>query len=107
MQDEQSPDVDSALALVCALPATGRAERRIDVAGVITRAHSVRTTDTGIVAVFENADDVAADVLALTLAERRCCAQFRYSVVMPPRHAPLEFHVDAEGSLIEPLQALY
>jgi hypothetical protein len=106
-RDRRAEAVDSALALVCALPEPGRDGRRVDVATVIAQATLVRATETGIIATFANADNIAQRVFALALAERHCCAHFRYSVVLPPDHEPIELHVSTTGALVQPLQDLY
>jgi hypothetical protein len=59
------------------------------------------------VATFANTDATAHTVFALALVERKCCARFRYSVVLPPNHEPIELHVSAAGALVRPLQDLY
>jgi len=104
---QASGDVETAMALVCTVPATGRNERRIDLASVIQRATAVTEIAAGVELAFEGSAEVARMVVDLTLAERECCAQFTYAVVFAPRCASLRLRVEGEGALVRPLKDLY
>ena len=101
------PNVESAMALVCTVPASGRDKRRWSVHDVLSRATSSREVENGVAFLFENSDDAARSVLDLVLAERTCCAQFTYSIVFEPEHAPIALRVEAVGALVQPLKDLF
>lgn len=104
----QAPrDVDSAMALVCSVPAPGRGERRVSVQAVVSQATSFDEVENGVLFRFENSDDVARLLLDLVLAERRCCARFSYSMMFQPEHQAIELRVEGAGDLIQPLKDLY
>lgn len=104
---QMSTDVDSALALVCTVPAIGRNGRRTDVQAVLSLASSCRGVDDGVAITFPNTDDVLQSVVDLVAAERNCCAQFRYTIDFPPEHQPIELRVQAPAQLVQPLRDLY
>lgn len=101
------PSVESAMALVCTLPPSARDERRVSVHDVLSRATASRELENGVAFLFENADETAQSLLALVLAEKDCCAQFAYSIVFAPQHAPIAFQVEGAGALVRPLKDLY
>ena len=101
------PSVESAMALVCTVPASGRNDRRLSVYDVQSRATSARELDNGVVFLFENSDEAARSLLDLVLAERNCCAQFTYSIRFEPEHAPIALRIEAVGALIQPLKDLF
>lgn len=102
-----TPDVESAMALVCTVSESGRGERQIDVQSVIVRATSFRELENGVAFDFDGSDDIARLLLVLVLAERSCCAQFRYGIGFAPRQGAIELRVEAEGQLVQPLKDLY
>jgi hypothetical protein len=99
--------VDSAMALVCSLPASGRNERRASVHAVISQATSWHDLENGISFSFENSDAIATALLDLVLAERTCCAQFTYSILFEPEHRPIELRVEATGASVWLLKELF
>ena len=99
--------VDAAMGLVCTLPITQRGARRISVRSVIERAAVVKETADGVVLRFNPSDEIPRIILDLVLAERSCCAQFRYAIRFDPPHDAVELHVEADGDLVRPLQDLY
>ena len=104
----QAPDVvDDALGLVCTLPSTERAQRRLSVHQVIAQAYASRELEHGVALSFSATDDTARMLLDLMLAERDCCARFTYAIVSAPPHASIELHVETTPGLAEPLKALY
>ena len=101
------PNVESAMALVCTLPAPEQGERRVSVHDVLSRATSSRELESGVAFLFENTDDAARSLLDFVLAERNCCAQFRYAILFEPEHAPIALRVEAAGALVQPLKDLF
>jgi hypothetical protein len=99
--------VDSAMALVCTLPAAGRTERRASVHAVISQTTSWKELENGISFSFENTDDIARSLLDLVLAERNCCSQFTYSILFEPQHQPIELRVEATGPVFQLLKELF
>jgi hypothetical protein len=99
--------VDSALGLVCSLPAAGRDERRTSVQAVIAHATSWTELENGISFSFDNSDAMAKSLLDLVLAERQCCAQFTYSIRFERQHAPIELRVEASGLLMPLLKGVF
>jgi hypothetical protein len=99
--------VDSALALVCSLPADSRHERRISMNAVVSQATSRHELENGVSFLFENSDDIARSLFDLVLAERHCCAQFRYSILFAPEHQPIELRVEAAGPSVWLLKKLF
>jgi hypothetical protein len=99
--------VDAAMELVCTVPERGRHKRRTDVASAIQRATAVAEIAAGVELTFEGSTDMAGLVFELTLAERQCCAQFRYTILFAPHAASLTLRVEAEGALVQPLKNLY
>lgn len=100
-------DVESAMALVCTLPAAGRDDRRAGVRSVINQATSSRELECGVAFSFENRDDIARLLLDLVLAERNCCAQFTYAILFEQQHRPIELRIEAREPLVRPLKDLY
>lgn len=98
---------ESAMALMCTVPASGRGERRVAVHDVVARAVSSEQLGDGVAFRFENTDDAARMVLDLVLAERNCCSQFSYSLVFGRQLAPIELRIQAAPSLVAPLKDLY
>ena len=100
-------ELDSALALVCAVRPRDRSERRADVQAVIARAPSVREAPRGVALVCDGGDETARLLLDFILAERVCCARFVYSVHFEIGSSAIGLHIEADGQLIEPLKSLY
>ena len=101
--EEREPDIP----LVCNLPAPGRIARAIAVHAVIARATSFRELENGVSFAFRNEDALARSLLDLVLAERNCCAHFRYTLLFAPEHKPIELIVEGDGPLVGPLKTLY
>jgi hypothetical protein len=99
--------VDSAMALVCTIPAADRAERIGSAQTVITQATSFRELDNGVAFTFNNSEDVARLLLDLVLAETKCCAQFNYSIVFGSPHQTIELRVEAHPRLARRLKYLF
>jgi hypothetical protein len=99
--------VDSAMALVCTIPASDRAERIVSVETVITQATSFRELDSGVAFMFNSSEDVARLLLDLVLAETKCCAQFNYSIVFESPHRTIELRVEAHPRLARRLKHLF
>ena len=97
---------ESAMALVCAVPPSGRDERRAGVHDVVARATSSQELEDGIAFEFANTDDIARMLLDLVLAERDCCARFTYSLLFEADHAPIELRLGTR-TLVQPLKDLY
>lgn len=103
----QAPPAVDALALVCTLPAGAQHSRRVDMNTLLARATSIRGTPEGIVLLFADAGEIAQSLLDFVLAERICCAQFRYTLVFSAARVPVELHVSASQELVAPLEDLY
>jgi hypothetical protein len=101
------PELDSAMALVCAIPASDRAGRRVTVQSVVSHAVSSRELETGVAFRFEGDEDIARDLLDLVLAERTCCAQFSYAIDFEARLGAIELRVEGVGQLVQPLKDMY
>lgn len=99
--------IDSALGLVCSLPAGERPERRASIQAVVSQAISWRELENGVSFSFDNSDAIARSLLDLVLAERHCCAQFTYSIVFEHQHQPIELRVQASGQLVRLLKGLF
>ena len=99
--------LSEALGLVCSLPSESREARRIDVQTLMTHAIAHRELDAGVAVTFPNTDDLAQSILDLVLAERNCCAQFRYTIVFDAAHQPIEVRIEGPGSLVASIKALY
>jgi hypothetical protein len=95
------------MALVCTVPEAGRGERRTDVQSIIRRATSFRELEDGVAFEFAGSDEVSRLLFDLVLAERSCCAQFRYGIHFGPRQGAIELRVKADGQLVQPLKDLY
>ena len=104
----QAPSsVDDALGLVCTLPSADRRGRRSSVHSTVAQAVNVRELINGVALSFTASEENARMLLDLMLAERECCAQFRYSIVDAPPHEMIELHVETVGTAAQPLKALY
>jgi len=102
-----SSDPTSGVSIVCTLPPLARIRRGAAVHEVIGRATSSWELETGVAFAFRNTDDEAQSLFDLVVAERECCGQFRYTIVFPALHEPIELRIEAVGSLVEPLKSLY
>ena len=101
------PDIDDALALSCTLPPAGRDERRIAVQEAIAQATSASELDLGVAFAFDHTDDVARRLLELVLAERTCCAEFVYTIVITPRENRIALRIEGTGRHVQPVKQLY
>jgi hypothetical protein len=104
---QAAPDADAAMALVCTIPAGDRAARRHTVHETISQATAARELENGVAFQFAGTDEIARELLDLVLAERSCCADFRYAIAFEPRHGAVEFRVEGAGALVRPLKEMY
>ena len=102
-----TPEIDAALALVCTLPSNGRTGRSVKVQNIIACATSFRELRRGVAFSFPNADDMAQALFDFVLAERTCCAQFRYNIGFPSAHQSIRLRIEASGAFVKALQDLY
>ncbi len=90
----------------CSLSPAELTERAASLLRLAAEARAVRSTEDGLVLVFESADAVAARLLDLVLAERRCCPTFRFALVFDPHLGPLRLHLDGPGEATGPVHSL-
>lgn len=100
-------DVDDALGLVCTLPGSERADRRISIRDIISQATGWSELETGVTVRFDGSDEAARLIFDLILAERVCCAQFSYTMGFAPQRGALELRVEAPIAQRQALKDLY
>lgn len=105
--DSPSDGVDSALALVCALPPLDRGGRRVSVQYLLERATGWAGHEDGVLLEFPGAEAIARTLLDFVLAERRCCPHFTYELAFAPDHQRVTLRLRATGAYLAPLQAMY
>lgn len=93
--------------LVCTLPSTEFAKRRIEVQGFVERASSVEATSTGLRFVFRNTNETAHALVDFILLEQKCCSAVSYELQSLPPHTDIILQLHASGELLASLQALY
>jgi hypothetical protein len=78
--------------------------RAPEVRNILSKATGRRQTDDGVIVEFPDDDATARTLLEFVLAERRCCAHFRYEIAFAPE---LTLRLRASGLYLPPLQAMY
>jgi hypothetical protein len=101
------PEVETAMALVCTLPESGRSDRRITLQSVIARARSAHELPEGVGFRFESSEEIANELLDLVLAERVCCANFSYTLYFEPGQGAIELRIEAPTDFARPLKDMY
>ena|SRR5579872_1987667 len=100
-------EVETAMALVCTLPESGRSDRSITVQSIIARATSAHELADGVGFRFEFSDEIANALLDLILAERVCCSTFSYTLYFEPRQGAIALRIEAPTEFARPLKDMY
>lgn len=93
--------------LLCTLPNTELADRRMEVQKFFGRACSVAAISTGLRFVFHNTNETAHALVDFILFEQKCCNAVSYELQSLPPHTTLILLLHASGELLAPLQSLY
>jgi hypothetical protein len=81
--------------------------RRVELREVLALATGCAESAQGFVISFPPTDDVARAVCDAVLAERVCCAHFRYILSFMPGDPTFSLTVEARDDYVAPLKALY
>lgn len=98
---------DGAEGAACTLSPGALTGRRVELRGVLALATGFAESEQGFVISFPATDEAARAVWEVVLAERVCCAGFRYVITFTPGDATLSLTVDARDKYVAPLKALY
>lgn len=93
--------------LVCTLPSTEFATRRMEVQKFVERATSVTPTSTGLRFVFRNTNEIMHALADFILFEQKCCGAVSYELQSVPPHTDLVLQLHAPEELFASLQAVY
>ena len=104
---EEPLDPAVAMGAACSLSPVDLTRRQVDLRTVLRQAVGLEETAEGVVIRFPATDAAARSVCDAVLVERRCCAQFRYVISFPSENDTIMLSIDATGSLVAPLKALY
>jgi hypothetical protein len=95
------------MALVCALPANDRAQRRIEIQALLQNRTAFARHPDGVELEWQFSDETARGLLDFILFERTCCKSFGYELGFLPPHNTVRLRLKARAEQVEPLQALY
>lgn len=87
--------------IACNLSGAELAERGDEVGGLFKAVEQVRELADGYAFRFSGSDAIAAQLLAFTLEERRCCPFFTFELVFEPNQGPIWVHLRGSASIKE------
>jgi hypothetical protein len=95
------------MALVCALPANDRAQRRVEIQALLQNRTAFTRHPDGVELEWLFSDETARSLLEFIFFERTCCNSFGYELGFPPPHNTVRLRMKAPAEQVEALQALY
>jgi hypothetical protein len=95
------------MGLVCALPEGDRAQRRVEIQGLLQKRTAVSLHADGVELVWEFSVEIAHSLLEFVLFERTCCKSFSYELGFAPPQTRVTLRMRASAEQVEALQALY
>jgi hypothetical protein len=95
------------MALVCALPANDRAQRRIEIQTLLQNRTAFTRHPDGVELEWQFSEETARGLLEFIFFERNCCGAFTYELRFAPPQDRITLRLKAPAEQVEALQALY
>ena len=95
------------LALVCALPESDRAQRRIEIQALLQNRTALTRQPDGVELQWKFSEETARSLLDFIFFERTCCKTFSYELRFAPPHTQVTLRMRTSAEQVEAIQALY